>query len=41
VAWVDRLIAAAQSNSSWNTEAEKKSVLSMLQAAKKEYEGLE
>ena len=27
VAWMDRLIAAAESNTSWNTEAEKESVL--------------
>jgi TolB protein len=31
VAWVNRLISAALSNTSWNTEAEKESVLSMLQ----------
>jgi TolB protein len=37
VAWVDRLIAAARSNTSWNTEAEKESVLSMLQEARVKY----
>jgi hypothetical protein len=37
VAWVDRLIAAARSNTSWNTEAEKESVLSMLQEARGKY----
>jgi Tol biopolymer transport system component len=37
VAWVDRLIAAARSNTSWNTEAEKESVLSMLREARKKY----
>ena len=37
VAWVDRLIAAARSNASWNTEAEKASVLSMLQEARGKY----
>jgi Tol biopolymer transport system component len=37
VAWVDRLIAAARSNTSWNTEAEKASVLSMLQKARGKY----
>jgi len=37
VAWVDRLIAAAGSNTSWNAEAEKESVLSMLQAARTKY----
>ena len=37
VAWVDRLIAAVQSNTSWNTEAEKASVLAMLQEARGKY----
>jgi hypothetical protein len=37
VAWVDRLIAAARSNTSWNTEAEKESVLSMLREARGKY----
>lgn len=37
VAWVDRLIAAARKNTSWNTEAEKGSVVSMLQEARKKY----
>ena len=37
VVWVDRLISAARSNTSWNTEAEKESVLSMLQEARKKY----
>jgi TolB protein len=37
VAWVNRLIAAARSNTSWNTESEKKSVLSMLQEARAKY----
>jgi hypothetical protein len=37
VAWVDRLIAAARSNTSWNTEAEKQSVLGMLQEARGKY----
>jgi len=37
VAWVDRLIAAARSNTSWNTEAEKESVLGMLGEARKKY----
>jgi TolB protein len=37
VAWIDRLIAAAQSNTSWNTEAEKESVLGMLQEARGKY----
>ncbi len=37
VAWIDRLIAAARTNTSWNTEAEKESVLSMLQEARGKY----
>ena len=40
VTWIDRLIAAARSNTSWNTEAEKKSVLDMLEEARKRYEVL-
>ena len=40
VAWMDRLIAAAQSNASWNTDAEKKMVLDLLEEAKKKYEAL-
>jgi len=40
VAWVDRLIAAARSNTSWNTEAEKQSVLGLLEEARKKYEAL-
>jgi hypothetical protein len=37
VTWIDRLISAARSNTSWNTEAEKESVVSMLQEAKGKY----
>jgi len=37
VAWIDRLIAASQANTSWNTDAEKQSVLSMLQQARVKY----
>ena len=37
VVWVDRLIAAARSNTSWNTATEKKSVLSMLREARAKY----
>jgi TolB protein len=37
VAWVDRLIAAAQGNSSWNTDAERESVLSLLREARAKY----
>jgi TolB protein len=41
VAWVDRLIAAARSNASWNTEAEKESVLGMLRQARQKYARME
>jgi len=37
VAWVDRLIGAARSDTSWNTQAEKESVLSMLREAREKY----
>jgi len=37
VAWVDRLIAAAKSNPNWNTEAEKQSVVALLEEARKKY----
>jgi hypothetical protein len=37
VMWIDRLIAGARSNTSWNTEAEKQSVLSMLLEAREKY----
>ena len=37
VTWVDRLIAAARSNTSWNTEAEKASVLTTLEDARTKY----
>jgi Tol biopolymer transport system component len=37
VAWVDHLIAAAQGNSSWNTDAERESVLSLLREARARY----
>jgi TolB protein len=41
VAWIDRLISGARSNTSWNTEAEKQSVLSMLQEARAKYARME
>jgi TolB protein len=41
VAWIDRLISAAQSNTSWNTEAEKQSVLSTLHDAREKYAKIE
>jgi hypothetical protein len=37
VAWIDRLISAAQSNTSWNTEAEKQSILTTLHEAREKY----
>ena len=37
VGWIDRLIASVRGNASWNTEAEKASVLAMLEEARKEY----
>jgi hypothetical protein len=37
VAWIERLILAARSNTSWNTETEKESVLSMLLEARAKY----
>jgi TolB protein len=40
VAWVDRLIAAARSNTSWNSESETRSVLGLLEEARKKYEAL-
>ena len=41
VAWIDRLISAARIHTAWNTEAEKQSVLSMLQEAREKYEKME
>ncbi len=41
VAWIDRLISGARSNTAWNTEAEKQSVLSMLQEARQKYAKME
>jgi hypothetical protein len=40
IAWVDRLISAARANTSWNTDAEKESVLSLLQDARGKYEAM-
>jgi TolB protein len=39
-AWVDRLITAAMNNKSWNTEAEKQSVIAAFQEARNKYETL-
>ncbi|HTF42947.1 MAG TPA: hypothetical protein VK641_03560, partial [Terriglobales bacterium] len=40
VAWIDRLSAAAKSNQDWNNDAEKTSVLTMLDSARKIYLGM-
>ena len=37
VAWVDRLIAAARSNTAWNTDTEKQAVLLMFRDAREKY----
>ncbi|HXR15589.1 MAG TPA: CehA/McbA family metallohydrolase [Terriglobales bacterium] len=41
VAWIDRMIQDANSNRDWNTEAEKASVLDLLNRARGVYVGLE
>jgi TolB protein len=41
VKWIDRLISAAGSNASWNTDAEEQSVLSTLQQAREKYAQME
>jgi len=41
IAWVDRLVEAAASNPDWNTEAEKTSILHLLEQARAVYEGFE
>jgi TolB protein len=40
IAWIDQLIAAAQSNSDWNTDSEKTTVLDQMTKARKVYEKL-
>ena len=40
VAWADRLIAAARSNTSWNTETEKQAVIAAFQEARGRFEVL-
>jgi hypothetical protein len=39
VAWVDRLIAAAEASTSWNTETEKDAVVTEFREAKEKFEG--
>jgi len=41
VAWIDRMIEDAKSNRDWNTEAEKTSVLNLLEQARAVYVGLQ
>ena len=41
VAWIDRMIEDAKSNRDWNTDAEKTSVLKLLEQARTVYVGLE
>jgi hypothetical protein len=41
VAWIDRMIDAAKTNTDWNTEAEKASVLALLNSAREVYVKLE
>jgi TolB protein len=41
VAWIDQLIAGAESNKDWNTDAEKATVLEQLSQARKVYEKLQ
>src|SRR5215470_12527516 len=40
IAWIDQLIAAAQSNTDWNTDSEKAAVLEQMVKARKVYEKL-
>jgi TolB protein len=40
IAWVDRLISAAQNNSGWNTEDEKSKVISLFGEARKKFQSL-
>jgi TolB protein len=40
IAWIDRLVKSSASNQAWNTEAEKASVLNLLEQARAVYQGL-
>ena len=40
VAWMERLISAAQSSAAWNTDAEKQAVLANFEEAKQKYENI-
>jgi TolB protein len=41
MAWIDRLISAANANTDWNTAAEKSATLDLLTYARKVYEGMQ
>jgi hypothetical protein len=40
VAWMGRLITAAQSSTTWNTETEQQAVLAIFQKARQKYENI-
>ena len=40
LAWIDRMVLDVKANRDWNTEAEKTSVLTMLEQARSVYENL-
>jgi TolB protein len=40
LAWMERLISAAQSSPAWNTDAEKQAVLALFEKAKQKYEDI-
>jgi hypothetical protein len=40
VAWMGRLITAAQSSTAWNTETEQQAVLAIFQKARQKYENI-
>ncbi len=40
VAWMERLISAVQSSTSWNTEAEKQAVLAIFEEARQKYKNI-
>ncbi len=41
IAWIDRMIEDASANRNWNTQAERKSVLELLEQARVVYVGLQ
>src|ERR1700751_3467605 len=40
IAWMERLISAAENSSGWNTETERKSVLTIFEKAKQRYDDI-